>query len=374
MEILEFSVPYNNDPELLSEIFKIKSLGSNRIKEIYMSGPREYNGSGRIMSEISLEEFQRATKKIHEEGIRVNLVLNSTCEGIEWYSQKTVDKTMEYLKQMHETYGVEAVTIANPLYLAEARRRFKDLEIGVSVLSDVDCLQRAEIFGSAGPDIITPDVNINRNLGLLKEIKTATNMRLKLLVNEGCLYKCPFRKFHFNLSSHISKETNKGEGVDISFGKFFGACSSVMQQDESQILKSCWIRPEDLRKYGEITNYFKIVDRSHPTETILREVKAYMQESWNGDLLDIVSGGSKRFALIFGAYLDNQELTKHNFFDYVTSCGHDCRSCTYCIRLAKDAIRTKVVTSNKLIDLGMDKETAEQMEREGKMPQFDSIF
>ena len=257
MEALEFSVPYNNDLGVLSEIFKLKSVGDNRIREIYLSGPREFCGSGRIMSEISHVEFLEVVHKIHNEGIRVNLVLNPTCEGIDWYSQNTVDSTMEYLKSMHEEHGVEAVTIANPLYLWEARRRFKDLEIHVLVLADIDCLQRAEIFTQAEPDVITPDVNINRDLKLLSEIKKTTGTRLKLLVNEGCLYKCPFRKFHFNLTSHLSKETNKGEGVDTGFGRFFGACSSVIGQDHSQILKSCWIRPEDIRKYIGITNYFK---------------------------------------------------------------------------------------------------------------------
>jgi collagenase-like PrtC family protease len=272
---------------------------------------------------------------------------------------------MEYLKSMHEEHGVEAVTIANPLYLWEARKRFKDLEIHVSVLAGIDCLQRAEIYSGAEPNVITPDVNINRDLNLLKDIKKATGTRLKLLVNEGCLYKCPFRKFHFNLSSHLSKETNKGDGVDISFGTFFGACSSVIGQDYSQILKSCWIRPEDIRKYIEITNYFKVVDRSLPSEVIIRIIKAYLEERWDGDLLDLVSGGSKRFSLICGAFLDNRELTHHDFFNNVTSCGHDCRKCNYCQELAAKLIRLQVLTPNKLKELGVDQEIKEELERAG---------
>jgi hypothetical protein len=39
MATLEFSVPYNGDPKLLPELFRLKTLGSNRIKEIYLSGP-----------------------------------------------------------------------------------------------------------------------------------------------------------------------------------------------------------------------------------------------------------------------------------------------------------------------------------------------
>ena len=82
--------------------------------------------------------------------------------------------------------------------------RFPDIGICASVLGSIDCVQRVVIYREAGADVITPDVNINRNLVLLKEIKEATNARLKLLVNEGCLYKCPFRQFHFNAKTHVT--------------------------------------------------------------------------------------------------------------------------------------------------------------------------
>jgi collagenase-like PrtC family protease len=78
-----------------------------------------------------------------------------------------------------------------------------DIEICASVLGDIDCVQRAVIYRKAGADVITPDVNINRDLKLLKQIKEATNAELKLMVNEGCLYKCPFRKFHFTCIPHF---------------------------------------------------------------------------------------------------------------------------------------------------------------------------
>ena len=41
MENIEYSVPFNNDPETLMEIFKLNNLYDNRIREIYLAGPRE---------------------------------------------------------------------------------------------------------------------------------------------------------------------------------------------------------------------------------------------------------------------------------------------------------------------------------------------
>jgi collagenase-like PrtC family protease len=343
---LSFSVPYNSDPDTLAELFNLKSLSVNKITEVYLSGPQEYSGSGRIVPEMGMQEFAEIVGRIHKEGLRANLVLNSTCEGSDWYSQKTVGLTMDYLKWMHEELGVEAVTLANPLYIRRIKERFPSLEVCASVLSNIDCVQRAVIYRQAGADVITPDVNINRNLGLLEEIKEATGASLKLLVNEGCLYKCPFRQFHFNVKSHVSREVKKKE-LDVSFADFFGAGMQVIGKDLSQLLKSCWIRPEDTKRYSHITTYFKLVCRSQLKSFVIRTASAYLEEKWDGDLLDLVSGCSKRFSMNWGAYLNNRLLEEHGFFERVTSCNYYCNCCSYCQTLAEEIIELNVFTPEK---------------------------
>lgn len=333
MANLEFSIPYNDDPQTLDKIFALKKLGSNTIREIYLSGPQKYSGSGRERPEMSVNKFTEIVDKIHNEGIRVNLVMNPTCEGSNWYSPEVLGPKMEYLRQVHEEHGVEAVTIANPIYMKEIRSRFPDIEICASVLGDIDCVQRAVLFKKAGANVITPDVNINRDLKLLKEIKQATNTELKLMVNEGCLYKCPFRKFHFNYTSHKSME----QGTETSV--FFDNCNWITAEDPSQILKSCWIRPEDLGKYGEISSFFKIVGRESPRSKVIRCTEAYLQESWDGGLLDILCASLNNFNFRHGAYLDNKSLGEYRFFEKVAFCDRNCSQCSYCEELAKKLIR-----------------------------------
>jgi len=346
MESFDFSVPFNHDLETLEELFKLKRFDNNRITEVYLSGPQEYSGSGRIVPEISIDKFLEVVDWIHQEGLRVNLLLNSTCEGSKWYSREAVTSTMDFLKLLHVKHGLEAITLANPLYISKVRERFPDIEICASVLSNIDCVQRAVIYRKAGADVITPDTNINRNLGLLKEIKEATNARLKLLVNEGCLYKCPYRQFHFNAKSHVSKEVSQ-VGLDLSFADFFGAGVQVIREDHSQLLKSCWIRPEDLRKFIDITTYFKLVCRSQLKSFVIRAAKAYLEESWDGDLLDLVSGCLKRFSMNEGAYLNNKALDECKFFETVTACDNRCGQCSYCIELAEELVELGVYTPEK---------------------------
>jgi collagenase-like PrtC family protease len=348
VENLEFSVPYNGDPETLEDVFKLKKTTNNTIREVYLSGPQEYSGSGRVMDEVDLGQFLETVDRIHEEGLRVNLVLNSTCEGSHWYSPEVVRAKMEYLRQVHEEHGVEAVTIANPIYIKEVRRRFPELIICASVLGEIDCVQRAVIFTEAGANIMTPDVNINRNLQLLKEIKKATNAELRLMVNEGCLYKCPFRRFHFDYISHVSQESGNATG------HFLPHCHEVISNDPSQFLKSGWIRPEDTKKYREITHSFKIVGRALQKAKVVRAVKAYLEESWDGDLMDIVSSSLGSYALGHGTYLDNKTLGEYSFFEKVTSCGQNCSQCSYCKQVANQLIAVVGFTEEKMEDKGLN--------------------
>jgi collagenase-like PrtC family protease len=352
MGCLEFSVPYNNDQETLSAILQHKSMNGNRIREIYLSGPQEFSGSGRIAPGMTFEQFAAIVEKIHAEGIRVNLLLNSICEGSEWYSPSALKSTMDYLTKAHEELGVEAITISNPLYIREVRKHFPNIEITASVLADIDCVQKAVIYRKAGADVLTPDVNINRDLSLLKKIKKATQAEIKLMVNEGCLFHCAFRKFHFNYISHKSRNPGS-QGMNAEDNVFSLNCIQLSRNDPSQILKSCWIRPEDSRKYEEITGYFKLVGRTSSKSMVLRCLQAYMQESWDGDLLELMAGNLYSVGMSYFMHLDNKTLDEIGFFRRITSCDKECSECAYCSELIGKLLKKGVFTSSKIEDLGL---------------------
>ncbi len=353
MSNLQFSVPYNSDPETLAEILRYKEQNGNQIREIYLSGPQEFSGAGRIVPELDFAAFAGVVDKIHAEGIRVNLLLNSICEGSDWYSAGVLKSSMDYLKRVHEEHGIEAITIANPLYVREVRRRFPDLEICASVLGDIDCVEKAIIFRKAGADAITPDVNINRDLTLLKRIKDATNAEIKLMVNEGCLFRCAFRKFHFNYISHKSRKPDMAKGVKPEDNVFSLNCIQLSKNDPSQLLKSGWIRPEDARKYGEITNYFKLVGRTSSRSMVIRSLIAYMNESWDGDLLELMAGNLYSVGMSHLMHVDNKSLDEVGFFEKVSSCTKECSECAYCSELISRLIKRGVFTPAKMEDLGL---------------------
>jgi collagenase-like PrtC family protease len=324
------------------------------IREVYLSGPQEYSGSGRVTDKIDLDQFLAVVNRIHGEGLRVDLVMNSTCEGIDWYSPDVIKRKVEYIGEMHERYGIEAVTISNPIYIREVRNQLSDIEINASVLADIDCVHRASIFAKEGANTIIVDVNIQRDMRLLRQIKKVTGSELKLMVNEGCLYKCPYRKFHMNYISHRSQEI-AFEGYEFS-----GSCGQVTINDSSQIFKSCWIRPEDVAKYRKVTHFFKIVGRDMLKSKVLRTTRAYLEQSFEGNLLDLLCSNIGYYNVRYSAYVDNKSLDREGFFEKVISCSRNCVECSYCKNLTDKLVRYGRVTVENLEDIGYT-ELAEQM-------------
>jgi len=249
-----FSVPYNNDFSLLERIVEMKEINRNRIEEVYFFGPQEYFGSGRVVQRVTIEDIVKVIKFCKENGLKTNLLLNSTCEGIEWYSPLNVSRVLKLVKVLHLDNG---------------------------------------------------------------------------------LFKCPYRIFHFNLISHWSKE-----GI-LPKDYFFFNCPEITRRDPSQILKSCWINPENLKRYKEITNYFKITGRTRNTKWILNTVKAYMEEELKGNLLDIMDSNLDFVKNKYDAYVDNKELERLNFFDKVLSCNKNCFRCKFCEEIAGKVVKFK---------------------------------
>jgi collagenase-like PrtC family protease len=341
MNSLEFSIPYDGNPESLPKIFALNRLNDNKVREVYLAGPQQYSPATRIMPRITLNEFINIINQIHAEGIGVNLLLNSTCEGSDWYEPEVVKYKIDYIGLLHEQYGLEAITIANPIYIQEVRKNFPQIEICASVLGSIDSVQRAIYYDTLGVDIIVPDTSINRDLKLLMQIKDAVSAKLKLMPNLGCVYRCPFQRFHGPYISHKSMEVfadNNNAGDETPF--FQKRCSEMITGRHHLVFQSAWIRPEDLRRYSHLTNRFKIAGRRN--KRWARISRAYIEESWDGNLLELMDASLKYFGINHHAYVDNKKLGQYDLFDRLTSCDKDCDACGYCQQLAAELVEEKV--------------------------------
>ena len=343
---LEFSVPFNHDEGTLRYIFANRERNGNAIREVYLSAPRSVAGSGRVATDMPMEQFVGTVRRIREAGIDVDITMNSTCEGAGWYDGDAVAGTVEFVRRMHEDEGVRAVTLANPFHIEAVRNACPDLEISASVLSDIDCFSRAKTFADAGATTFTPDTSINRDLKLLGAIHRRLGLEVKLMVNEGCLNKCPYRKFHMNYISHVSRE-GEHEGEAFSF-----ACGDLIRKDTANLFRSNWVRPEELSRYEGITSFFKIVGRDMLASKVIRCIGAYMDEDYDGNLLDLLCSSLGFYNVEESAFVDNKALGASSYFKRLSTCNRACHKCDYCDGLVRQFLRYGRVTEENLLDMG----------------------
>jgi len=317
------------------------SLESSKdIYSIYMAGSPDYIGTGRVnLGHAGLEEVARHTEYCHSNDVKIEMVLNSSCMG----GQQLTTEGYNLIHWNLEDIGVDTVVVADP-YLIEMIASEFNIPVVVSVLAFVDSPQKAEFFEQLGASSIVVDSNVNRHFDVLEAIRDAVDCELKLLVNEGCLYRCPFRYAHFNFFSHVNGPPPR---PNVQDDYYYHKCLTLRINDPSLILKSPFIRPEDLKEYAHITDVFKIGGRSHFINWILNCVNAYAAESYDGNLMDLMDCPKDLVDLfnIPNKALDGaiEQWKKHSTV---------CHTCGYCQRKISEIAEVydrKGTTDEKLV-------------------------
>jgi collagenase-like PrtC family protease len=320
---MKLFVPSPGDINSLKELMAVKE----KIYSIFMAGSPDYIGTGRSnLASPQLEDIKEQTDFAHKNGVKMELVLNSSCMGgrqltpegyriNNWYIEKLVD------------IGIDSIVVADP-YLVETISNNFDVDVVVSVLAFVDSPQKAEFFQDLGASSIVIDSNVNRHFDVLHAIRDSVDCELKLLINEGCLYRCPFRYAHFNFFSHAFGPEPRPNVLD---DYYYLKCLELRIEAPEQIIKSPWIRPEDIKLYKDITDVYKIGGRTHFADWILNCVNAYYGESYDGNLMDLLDC-PKDLKDLF--YIPNKSLDGILEKQWM-NCKKVCNKCGYCKNLTK---------------------------------------
>jgi collagenase-like PrtC family protease len=311
--MVKFSIGYNHDPSMIRLIELIKDY----ISGFYFPIPSSIMGSGRALEqgEEYDKEIDDIIKTCDKFNVKSELLLNATCEGEGQFS-----KVVDYVKGLIDK-GLKSVIVTNPIYIPEFKK------LGIEVQSSVNCyvktVEHAMFLKDLGVDVITIDRDINRDLDLIKKIKQRTGLKIKMLVNEGCLRNCPFRKIHFNMISHFS-DTNE-------FDK--RSCITILRKHPEKVFSIPFVRPEDIKHYSFV-DYFKLATRTMATDKIGLVLDAYVNEKFSGDLLFLLSTKS-----LFDYFTDinNDVLSSNNFFENIRKEDYD-----YCKELLKKAARVSL--------------------------------
>ena len=278
----KFLVACNWDKELIKQLSKY----SSDIKYIFGKSKADVFSGGRPMKEVhELEHRKKAEdyiKYAKTNNLEFNYLLNGT-ELIEEFSKETTKKIHENLDWI-SGMGVKWVTVCNPRLAKIVNDNFSNLNINISIFAHIRTIRQIEFWQRLGAKSINLDRELVRNTKQLKLLTKNTDVDLILLANDPCLLNCPYELYH---DSSMSKNSVTGE-------KYYHYCSFTCMleyiSNPVEIIKSSFIRPEDINYYENIgIKNFKIVDRNRTTKFIVNAVNAYVNREYNGNLIDLMS-------------------------------------------------------------------------------------
>ena len=266
----------------------IDALQGTSVDALFGKLPFDIVGGARpgfVLPQINRDYVKKYIAACHEKGLEFSYLLNAPCLGNLQYSRKGYGQLIELLEWIDES-GADAVTLGIPYLIDLVRKRFPRLKIKVSTTARVNTIRKALQYEAMGVEEIIIDEHVNREFKTLEAIRKAVKCNLELIVNNICLWQCPYNFEHVNHDGHASRE---GEEEAYCYLQYPGyLCLYRKLTEPVELLKSPWIRPEDLPHYEAIGyDHFKITERFKRTPLLLEHVKAYENRRYDGNLLDL---------------------------------------------------------------------------------------
>lgn len=338
------------------------------VHSVYGKLASDVLGGGRasyLLPEPSRKEVEAYVRQAHKRKIKFNYLLNPVCTGNKEYAAASHREIIGYLEWVNGLRP-DYVTVAAPWLLQVIKRRFPGLKIAVSALANINSLQLAKFYEGLGAEVIILPEHVNRDFRFLEALRKGVECDIQLIANMTCLYGCPFQLYHGNVISHSSRSGEGAEGFYLDYCVM--SCTRAKLLFPGEIIKSRWIRPEDLHVYEELgLDHFKLIERYDTTATLVRAARAYSARRYEGNLLDIMNAKTDparqfpvplkclramdypqalklrdlRSALYLKEqYLDNRALDGFLDFFKTADCRKlSCKKCGYCGRVAKKAFR-----------------------------------
>ena len=347
-----FKVGVNFDFDLLDAIGNINQYigGSNRVTELYGSDRFHHDLAARPafrLPDIDHKHFEEYVKKAAGLGIDFNYTMNSIIPyGSKPEFVKHIPDIVEFVKYC-ESIGVKRITVANPMMLEVIRNIAKsDIEIEVSTIMHVDTITQIKyLHEKYGVNKICCNLNKNRDFTFLERAArycNANGIILELMVNEFCgvggsdyATHCVYRD-----SCYICHAMNRTLEDTLTLNEYpMGLCTPSRNENPANWLRLKFIRPEDIKHYNAIgINHFKITGRTGSTAYILKTVSSYLNESFDGNLLELwkplESIKDSSVENVFPYNIANKKLNGFlsHWYDLKANCDNEVcgETCKYC--------------------------------------------
>lgn len=297
-------VGINWDIKLLDDFDRMNQKHSpDIIDEVYGSMKNDPLGQVREskrLSNVGYKEIEEFVENAHSKNIGVCYAINSPIITPKHIAAKSED--ISYFIRQLERMGIDGIIVASPAfakYFLVAHSKSMMHVIGSTVLG-LNTLEQIDEFEETF-DRVCPHTDKNRDIVFLKKMNRI--IEVELLVNEMCLHHCAWRNYHY--CQEASSQMFESSKILKGFESYpIDECWKCFVDRPSNILKSRWVRPEDIHLYESVgIEWFKLSGRTMPTEWIIRVAKAYVERTYDGNLLDL-------FPIVTGSLSKEKEGNK----------------------------------------------------------------
>ena len=244
-----------------------------------------------IIPDFTLDQLADYVNECKKRDITFNYLINPLSMDQNEIDPVVGKQIRDFIHQMYDM-GIRAFTLNSPILIKYVKREFKDVFVTLGLYAYPTTIQHIEYWRNWGVDEITLDHGFNRRFDLLRKLLTQykdTDLHLRVIANNLCLRECPFRLAHGCFVGHSDPERFS---MDYSLVN----CAYKKVTHPAAILTAEFIRPEDVHYYRELAEEtgnkhfsIKLIDRTRTTDFLHKVVKGYMEESYDGNLLDIVN-------------------------------------------------------------------------------------
>lgn len=280
------------------------------------------------------EELLSDLKKLRNMGVSLDLLFNANCYGDKAVSKSFEKEIIDVIERLRkEEAGPETVTTTSPFAARTIRKYFPDIEVRASVNMRIGTIQAMQYVSDLF-DSFYIQRDFQRNLEYVEKVSEwchENGKKLCMLANSGCLRFCPGQTFHDNLIAHCTgafEDRVPDYNPHVCRNLYEGGKNAV------EILKSTWIRPEDIYHYEGLIDVVKLATRQHSYPRSV--VSAYINAGWDGNLLELMEPGHS--PAFYPNEIDNKAFPE-DFFEKTGRCLNGCTGCGYCEQVLSKVLR-----------------------------------